>query len=160
MQQTPLQIMPAAARSAHKKADPQGKQLLEELLGKEVFSLSIMKRIKTFEDVCAEAGEDPKRFMIPTNATPRQRGEIAAAKVMLICEVFREGVQLDYADSNQYKYYPYFKYVPGSGFSFLGFGYAYAYSGVGARLSVDSRAKAEYIGNTFIKEYNDFLLFQ
>jgi hypothetical protein len=113
--------------------------------------------ITTFEQVCEAAGENPRNFDIPENVSIRQRGVILFSKLQLICEVFKQGVVLDYADSNQYKYYPWGRYNPASG----GFSLNVVYddvtsSVVGARLSVDSEEKSEHIWehfNAIISEY-------
>lgn len=105
--------------------------------------------LTTLEQVCAVAGEDIKDYKIPDGATKRQRGRILFATMELICDVFKEGKELDYANSNQYKYSLYGRYTPGSGFAFFGTTYDFTYTCVGARLSVDTDEKAQHIGTHF-----------
>lgn len=154
-----LQVEKKNARTAYKGADAKGKQLLEDLYGKAVFAENLKDRIKTFEDICAEAGVQPCEFEFISNATRRQIGANAFEKLQLIYEVVNNDAnwKADYTNDNQYKYYPYFRYSAGSGFSLGGVGFGGTTAGVGARLSTYSREMAEWIATTFKDIYNDFL---
>ena len=55
-----LEITRQAAIKAHDEASTKGKTLLENLFGKRVFQKDIKERIKTFDDVIRELGDDPE----------------------------------------------------------------------------------------------------
>jgi hypothetical protein len=57
-----LEITRQAAIKAHDEASTKGKTLLENLFGKRVFQKDIKERIKTFDDVIRELGDDPEEF--------------------------------------------------------------------------------------------------
>lgn len=105
--------------------------------------------ITTLEEVCKRAGENPADYIIPENATKRQRGKILFNTMELICDVFKDGVELDYSNSNQYKYYLWGEYNAGSGFSLHAVTHSRTFTTVGARLSVDTKPKAEHIWKYF-----------
>jgi hypothetical protein len=120
------------------------------------------KDIKTFEDACNYLDIDssvlPDISMIDTSL---QKSLISNYKLCIIYKAINKlnNWVPDYKDSSQYKYYPYFK-VSGSGFGFSGthFGYDGTVAFVGVRLCTYSIEVAKYIGMTFIKEYEDYLL--
>jgi hypothetical protein len=120
---------------------------------------NIIDRVRTFEGACKIEGVKPAD-VIPFKGkklTPDQVALNALAMLMLIVKVLREGVVLDYADSNQPKWYPWFIYDKSlSGFRFGGPGYVYTntLTSGGSRLCVDTEAKAKYMGTKFIKLYN------
>lgn len=147
---------------AHRNADKPGKQLLEDLVNGQVdFNTSITDRVKTFEDACAELGKNPTEelpYKIPMNA----RQEFANAAVMLdiIAEALCEGVVLNWADSNQQKWYPWFnEYTPGAGFRYYGTSYYWSDADAGGwvRLCLPTSKLAEYFGKQFLPIWNKFL---
>src|SRR4051812_38966960 len=76
--------------------------------------------ITTFDEVCKRAGENPDDYNISGHASKRERGKKLYSMLELICDVFKDGVVLDYANGNQRKYYPWGEYTAGSGFSLNG----------------------------------------
>ena len=64
-------------RLTHKKADANGKALLEEACGTDIFSGDVCDRVKTLQDACEETGRDydvefsPERIK---NETPDETG--------------------------------------------------------------------------------------
>lgn len=149
------------AKALFGNADKDFKQMLIDTFGEEFFSQKITDRIKTFEDACQDNGLDPHDvlpFHKPTNA--RQEAANAFAKLDIISESLLEGARLDWTDSSQQKWYPWFNnYQPGSGFRFDGAlcGWTYAGTFGGARLCVDTQEKARYFGTQFLEIWNKFL---
>lgn len=163
---TQLTLDKKTARNLYPKAAPEFKTMLEETFGKAYFSQDITERIFTFEDVCAEAGKNPKDYIIPNReqfkGTDEEYDEavgvVAFSKLQLICKVFREGVVLDWNNTSQRKYFPWMLHTAGSGFSFFGYGCGRTSSSVGARLSVDTAEKARHIGLHFADVYNQLFI--
>lgn len=123
----------------------------------------IMERVKTFEDACETKGvspEDELPYANPKNK--KQKALNAVAMLWLIAEVLCEGWEADYNNSNQYKYYPYFKKVGGSGFGFsnAGCGCDYTRTYIGSRLCFPNEKLAKYFGTQFIDLHNIVLLKQ
>jgi hypothetical protein len=112
-----LEIKHDSALKAHSAADDAGKKLLENLLGPEVFKIKkekVTDRVKTFEDACAEVGEDPT----DENFSEGTVDEIAYKKIKVIVRALNEGWKPDWNNSNQYKWYPWFYLNEPSGFRF------------------------------------------
>ena len=142
------------AIAAFNKADTAGKALLEALLGKETFSQKITDRVKTFEDACAVAGEDP----LNENFSTGSDDEIAYKKLKVVVKALNEGATLDYGNKNQQKWSPWFEYA-GSGFRFLDTdcGCTDTRAAGGSRLCFKTEDLARYAGTQFIDLYNQFL---
>lgn len=112
---------------------------------------NIMERVQTFDDVLEIAGitlEDLERGA-------RDANEAAYRKAQLIASVYNEGTILDPMDTSQYKYYPWHKIDPASGFglSYGGYAYWFTNAAVGSRLCFKSKELAIDAGKKFIEIY-------
>ena len=150
----------ANAFQEYNDADEKGKQTLKNIFGEQFF-LSIMDRIKTWEDAAKDHGIDPVMsipFLKPINTF--QEATNAFFKLDVIATVLNEGVVLDWANENQKKWYCWFNnYKPGSGFSFHATYYDWSRTITygGARLCVHSQELAKYFGTQFLSIFNQFL---
>lgn len=100
------------ALKAWREADNKGKQMLENLYGKEIFAnQNVMDRIKTFEDAMEETGRKdvPDFSDLPKDMRKRF---IALYKMEVITEALNEGWKADWDNSDENKYYPYFFMSP------------------------------------------------
>jgi hypothetical protein len=155
-----IQITKENAEKALSLANDSEKKLLMALLGQSETKATgarpenIIEAIKTFEDACAIAGEDPndKKF------TEGTKDEIAYKKLKVIVKVLNEGWYPNWENSDEYKYVPWFEYSSGSGFSDADCDCWYSFSFVGSRLCFKTRELAEYAANQFKGIYNDFLI--
>ena len=127
---------------------------------KQVAPKDITKRVKTYADACAVLGIEPMNEDVFTKLG-FTKDEIAYRKLKTIAEALNEGWRPNWADSNEYKYFPWFVYNPSS----AGFAYARTYctascadAYVGSRLCYKPRELATYAGRQFEGLYNDFLL--
>ena len=77
----------------------------------------------------------------------------------LLCKSLNEDWTPDWDNSNEYKYYPWFK-MGSSGFRFGDCDGWDAVSGVGSRLCFKSRKLAEYAGEQFEDVYKQFMITQ
>ncbi|PQJ09521.1 hypothetical protein CJD36_019990 [Flavipsychrobacter stenotrophus] len=118
-----------------------------------------MKEVKftSFEAACAHlkiGTELPDVSMLPTE---EQKGVIAQYKLQILVKANNDGWKANYAERSQYKYFPWFEYVPGSGWVLDGYVGGYACTYVGARLALKTSALAMEMGGTFIDLYRDLL---
>lgn len=151
----------ANALEAYRNADSNGKKLLENLHGKQVFQSCkpIMERVTSFNDICEIAGENPNDYTLPRNASDEEISDMAYDKIKLIVKVLNEGWKPNWRDENEYKYYPYFRFDKNAGrFSYSDYDYGIVYSFVGSRLVFKSQKLAEFAGKLFIDIYNDYML--
>jgi hypothetical protein len=123
-------------------------------------STPITERVKTFEDACQVAGEDPKSYESPEGASDEDRHLNSYRKLLLVIRVLNEGWTPDFANSNQWKYWPWFVYRAGSGFSFTDYVDGHSHSSVGARLCFHSSELAIYAAKQFQELYNEYLTIQ
>lgn len=155
-----LFIEESEVRKLYVTASPEFKQMLETTFGKEFFSMKITDRIKTYEDACNELGICAQ-LEVTLNELGFTSDEINLRKIKTITEALNEGWKPDWNDSNQYKYYPWFKMSSG-GFVFGGTYYdgSSAYAGDASRLCFATRELAKYAGEQFTKLYSDYILYQ
>ena len=153
-----LEITRQAAIKAHDEASTKGKTLLENLFGKRVFQKDIKERIKTFDDVIRELGDEPEEFKNAISIM-EEPDEIAYAKLKLIAKALNEGWTPDWSNGEWDKWYPWFDMDDSSSagrFSFDGAGDQRSGSGVGSRLCFKSEELADYAGTQFLDIYKDF----
>ena len=117
----------------------------------------IKERIKTFDDVIRELGDDPEEFKNAISIM-NEPDEIAYVKLKLIVKALNEDWTPDWENDKYDKYFPWFIMGSPSGVGFSCFGCAGWHSGsyVGSRLCFKSRELAEYAGNQFVEIYKDF----
>lgn len=157
-----LQVTKDSAQQAYKQADSGGKTLLANLFGRQHFFFSIeeweayiMAKVKSFEDACAETGEDLANTKFHTG-TP---DEIAYKRIKVLVKALNPpDWKCEWTDGNQRKCYPWFEYK-GTGFRFGGSGYDIVgtYSGGGSRLRLCSEKLSNYLGTQFIDLFNQYL---
>ena len=115
----------------------------------------IMSTIKTIEDVLKSNSLTQIEF--DKNCKGLEEDEISYRLIKLICKTLNEGWEPDWDDSNEYKYYPWFK-MSSSGFRYHYYDYWTTYSYVGSRLCFKSSKLARYAGEQFTDVYEKFML--
>lgn len=156
-----IEIKKTNAISAYIKADNKGKQLLENLLGKDNLTpIVITERVKTFEDVfdvLEDLPHDISTLLEYKGKNPDMLGAQAYLKLTLLARALNEGWEPDWNNPNEYKYVPYFKHKAGFGLSYDDIYYWYTSASVGSHLCFKTRELAEYAATQFADIYNDFL---
>lgn len=110
---TKLEIQRANAINAYNKADENGKQLLKDLFGEEAFNFNY-KDVNSYERACAVIGEEPVDFEVLNDTLehngfePLSAHEIAYKKLATIAKALNLGWCPNWADFDEYKYYPWF----------------------------------------------------
>ena len=124
------------------------------------------KSIKSFEDACAKLALDPSTLPEVSLLPEEMRKAIVNVyKLFVIFKAINNGWIPNWNDSNQHKYFPWFRIQASpalsSGFGFSGSycSYVDSISCVGSRLCTDSPEKAIYIAETFHDEYKEFILY-
>lgn len=155
------------ARKAYKEANADGKKLLRNLCGENIFSEKLTERIKTFEDVCMELGLDASDFEIKHGADEigyRAARHVCESRLRLIAKVFNGDWKPDLGNTDQKKYYPWFNIIPndkgeypsGFGLSYGDYGCVLSFSHLGARPYFKDAETAKYVGQQFLKEYTTY----
>lgn len=156
-----LEIDVQMLKAIYRTASSENKALLEEKFGKDLFIQNIMDIVTSYESACTFLGKDPvAELPYPNPETNRQRFANAAIKLDIINETLLDGTKLNWEDSNQRKWGPWFNnYKSGSGFRFLVSGFDWSATGAlgGARLCLDTKEKSDYFGTQFLDIWNDFL---
>ena len=148
-----LEVLKKNAIAAYKATDKEGKKLLSNLFGGKVFSEKIADRVNGWQDILDISGRNAKEYELREGETG---DELAYRQAKLIAEVYNQGDKLDAMDTNQYKYYPWHKITPGSGFglSYHDFADWGTGSDVGVRLCFVRSEDAVDAGQKFIEIYS------
>ena len=145
------------AIAKYNAASPEGKLLLEETLGKELFAGNIIDKVKTFEDACKVLGKDTEKCLPVVDDMPEYaRATVTFAKLVIIIEALNEGWKPNYDDGNERKWYPWFTGVSGRGLSLSYVVYVRSVTDVGPRLVLKSEELARYAGTQFLEVYNEY----
>lgn len=182
-----LKISVENARAAYENTDANGRELLEHLLGKEVFAQDIKDRVKTFTDALRVLGTPEELISDDFFKEQEKLGEdvVAMLKLRVIAEALNEGWRPKF-DGDECRFYPWFyiytkkeyeeldedekKECRVVGRSSNGAGAyggvacasahnASSYSGTsrGSRLAFKTRELAEYCGKQFIEIWEKWL---
>lgn len=174
-----IEILRANAINAYNKADETGKKLLKDLFGEETLNFNY-KDVNSYERACAVIGEEPVDFeelndTLENNGfKPLSAHEIAYKKLVTIAKALNLGWCPNWADFDEYKYYPWFdlkKEEAPAGVGSAGSGVALGVSvltstsvasastaNCGGALASESREIAIYFGNQFAEIWQDYLL--
>jgi len=140
------------ARIIHNGASQERKLELEELFS-ELKPISIIDRVKTYEDALRVLG---KKDFNRENLYPR---EIARRKLEIIIEALNEGWKPDFNSIKQSKWYCcFYESETGIGFSFSNNSPANAITYFGVLFCLKSKELADYIGQQFLYLYKEMLL--
>jgi len=154
-----LKLEKSTAKKLFKDAPEWFKRILNDSFGKECFTGKIIDRIKNFDEAYDESDDQTKiECAIFSTDTP---DVVAYKKLKLIIKVINEDFVPDFTNTNQPKYYPWFKVgSSGSGFVFSFTFCIFGLSGtaVGSRLCFESSEKCEYVAKQFTSLYEQFLL--
>lgn len=132
----------------------------------EIEVAEVNEDVKDFETALAMLERKDDDLQIIHNAThPHAKALRSLVKLVTIAEAWNkaDGFVPDYSNSDQWKYYPWFKYDHHT----AGFVFAYTYytaslasASYGSRLCFKSSERAAQFGKQFIELWNDFLLFR
>ncbi len=144
--------------AAYKNAKQEGKQLLSDIFGCDLFQpKDITDRIKTMRDVCEACGKDYDVEFAHDRIKWLTADEVAYKELKLISEALNEGDVLTLFNKSQYKYYPYVT-VSGCGLSLYGVYYVDTYSYVAPHLCYKSEKLVRYAFAQFPESFKNYFL--
>ena len=158
MQNKTISVDTTNAFAEYAKGSKEVKEVIERLVGKDNLVLDITKRVVDLATSCKETGTD-------INDPKFTRGDDqdnALKELEEIARALRCGVELDYSDSSQKKWFVVMIWDKGaSGFRFFDSNYesANSYTVSGPRLCLDTQEKAIHFGTSpeIVKIWNRFL---
>jgi len=149
-----LRIKRKTAQKLYVESPEWFKVQLVEKFGEACFKAKSFDDIKTFEDACTELGINPGLVFNNLDSPD----EIAFKKLKVIAKAINQGWAPDWSDTNQNKYYPFFKVLSsGFGFSTSGYYCTITFADVSSRLCFESSEKSDYAATQFIDLYKQFL---
>ena len=150
---TELTLKKTTARRLYPEAPGWFQKVLNESFGEDFFSKREYSDIKTFEDACNELGIDPEEEFNSNDLAD----EVAYKKLKIVAKAINQGWEPDWDNTNQRKYWPYFKLSSGFGFSYSTYDYVFTFTSVGSRLCFETEEKCTYAAKQFIDNYEQFL---
>lgn len=114
-------------------------------------SEKITDRVKSFEDACGVLNISPASLFALSDSVD----ERAYKKLKVVIKALNEGWVPNWSNGSEYKYFPYFEY--NSGFGFSDSTVWDGYTDVGSRLVFKSRELSDYAGKQFNDIYNEYL---
>lgn len=134
------------------------KELIAEF-GEKALKASDYRAIKTFADACEACDTTEAEFNAKFGNLGLDIDTISYEKLKIVYKAINNGWTPDWANSKEYKYYPWFEVVSsGAGLSYSFSVYLSTGTTVGSRLCTDKSEKAEFVGNQFKELYEDYLL--
>ena len=144
------------AKKVYNQAPSWYKEVLEDEFGKEKLIKREFTDINSLEDARVATGETLVYLGFRRDET---EDEWAYRMLKMVAKAINQGWAPDWSDTNQAKYYTYFRVLPsGSGFSSSGTDYYCEGANVGSRLCFESFQKAEYAAKQFEDLYIQYLL--
>ena len=129
------------------------REKLEQEFGADYFQTESYEEIKNFEDACAKLDIDPLSVTNEADALD----EAAYKKLKVIVKAINAGWEPNWNNTDQRKWWPWFRMSSGFGFSYSNYGYRLTITGVGSRLCFQSEEKSNYAANQFLNLYEEFL---
>lgn len=151
-----IQLTAAQAARMYPKAAADFKALLEANFTKDELSSDITDRVKSYEDACEEIG------IVPTNEPEMLRAgfrqdEIDRRKIEVITAALNEGTVMDWFDTAQQKWFPWFDTSSGFVDDDANWTNTGANAGSASRLCFKTQALAIYAGKQFTGLYESFM---
>lgn len=143
---------------------------MKKMFGEEVFKSNVMDRVKTFEDACRELNIDPVKWLEENETNKMDAHVLAYLKLCIIAKALRGSWKPNWANTDEWKYYPWFKIVPavvghandgsGLGVSVLHSTGVASYSNAlyGGALASETEEIAIYFGKQFAEIWKEYLL--
>jgi len=111
--------------------------------------------IKSFDDACIHLGISPD---VPLFGATDDDHVVAYKKLVIIARAINNGWAPNWDDTEQKKWWPWFRLSSGFGFAFSNFNYADTGTSVGSRLCFKTKEQSDYCATQFIDLYKQFLL--
>ena len=141
----------------YNNADAQGRALLIDALGAEVFKSNVMERVTSLREACEDVGLDFDVEFSAERLKHETEDETAYREWKIIAEALNEGVEVDYRNHNQKKWTLYVQYdASGRGLAIYGVDCGHSLTLVGPRLVFLNEKHARYFFNQFPDTINKF----
>ena len=115
------------------------------------------KTIKSFDDACRACGTTEEEFNTKFQNLGLDSDTINYEKLKIIARAINNGWTPDWNNTNQQKWYPWFKLSSGFGFLVSDFVCGCTGAGSGSRLCFESEAKSDYAAKQFMDIYKQFI---
>jgi hypothetical protein len=122
--------------------------------------------VQSFEEACENRGYDPKNSLPDVSNVPakHQAAVTATAKMFIIAEAINDGIDANWDDNDEEKWFPWFDMEVDSNnpsgfrFYFAIYDFTFTYATGGSRLSYRTKNNAEYAGKQFEDLYRDMMV--
>jgi hypothetical protein len=154
-----IELTEKEARNIYPKASNEIKIILESNFGGKDFFLNNYKRIDSYEAACIDQGRQPLTASCFSFLPEEERvSAFAEHQMKTIIRSVNDHHKFDWENTNEKKWYNWFKLGAGFGFSYTYCVTWHSTSAVGSRFSFKDQGRAEYVGKNFIQIHKNILL--
>ncbi len=147
-----LKIKENTAKKLYPESPGWFKEVLTETFGKKTF-IKDFRDIKTMEDVYEVLEVHPSDVYHDNDSSD----VVAYKKLTLIVKAINQGWEPDWDNTNERKWWPWFRLSSGFGFGYSDYYCTSTGTSVGSRLCFQSEEKSDHAAKQFIDVYKAFL---
>lgn len=156
-----LQINLAKAKVLYPSAEGELRKMLEDTFGKDNLTIpNPIDKVHSLKDACELIGAEESDYLpFPNPKNSDQKCINAFAFMIAVAKAFNQGKKKDWKDSDQYKWFPWWRMngSSGSGLSFDGADCGYSGARVASRLMVLDQEHVKIMAERFFKQYEDLM---
>lgn len=143
-----IELTQAEVDSMFAASDTKQTKVLDKFFKRPV---SLVEKIKSFNDACDHLGIDPKTVYSESDS----KDEKAYKKLKTIAKALNNGWYPNWKDANECKYFNYFRFV-GNAFTFNSSSFNYTNLCVPSALCFKTSELAQHCAKIALKEYEDY----
>jgi hypothetical protein len=149
-----LKLDKKTAKELYPESPDWFRKVLTATFGSDYFKKKNFDEIKTLEDAAEATGHTTGYLRMQD---PESQDEWAYRMLKMVVKAINGDWTPDWDNSNQYKYWPYFKLSSGFSFSLSHYDCDGTLAAVGSRLCFESEEKCKYAATQFIDLYEQFI---
>jgi hypothetical protein len=153
-----LKIKKETAKKIYAQSPAALQEILIETFGEECFRKTKFTDLKTFDDLCHACGTTEDEFEQKWKSIPVDSQTVSFQRMKILSDALNQGWKPDHFNTDQYKWFPYFKVSSsGFGFSYSFYYYVSTHTSVGSRLCFETEEKSNHAGRQFTQLFQDFI---
>jgi hypothetical protein len=153
-----LKIKKETAKKIYAQSPAALQEILIETFGEECFRKTKFTDLKTFDDLCHACGTTEDEFEQKWKSIPVDSQTVSFQRMKILSDALNQGWKPDHFNTDQYKWFPYFKVSSsGFGFSYSFYYYVSTHTSVGSCLCFETEEKSNHAGRQFTQLFQDFI---
>ena len=151
-----LELQKSTAKKLYPESPGWFQEILKENFGEDIAKKPDFRDIKTFDDACRHCGISEKVFNESYKQLNLNDDTVAYEKCKIIVKAINQGWVPDWDNTNQKKWWPWFRLSSWFGFVNSYSDYDFSDTTVGSRLCFETKEKSDYAAKQFLDIYEQF----